>query len=373
MKAIEIHVIHTVPPQAANRDDLGRPKALTYGGVERARWSSQSQKRALRSLFRELELIPAEERAVRTRALRLALQQELGWEEAELVEALQGLLAALGLKEEKGLMEYLLFLGKSEVAALAGILQAHREALLGHLQARAAEEEEGGKKGKGKRKAQAGELPAELMKALKGAFQANLEVALFGRMIADRKDLEVEGALAVGHAIGVTADPIEDDYFTAMDDLLNQAGILESRGFSAPTLYRYASLNLGRLAEQVGVERALLGAQAVLQAFPLAIPGGGQRAFAHLGEPEVVLIRVGEGLPRNLAKAFAKPIAGPEHPAEAALKRLLSYWEGLDALYGPLQKEGKSGVSLFPIGGFPWAANYSEAVKQALQSAKGLV
>ena len=367
MKTIEIHVIHTVPPQAANRDDLGRPKSLTYGGVERARWSSQSQKRALRSLFRELELIPAEEQAVRTRALRQALKQELGWEEAELVEALQGLLAALGLKEEKGLMEYLLFLGNSEVAALAGILEAHREALREHLQARAAEE------GKGKRKAQAGELPAELMKALKGAFQANLEVALFGRMIADRKDLEVEGALAVGHAVGVTADPIEDDYFTAMDDLLNQAGMLESRGFAAPTLYRYASLNLGRLAEQVGRERALLGARAVLQGFPFAIPGGGQRSFAHLGEPEAVLLRVGEGLPRNLAKAFARPVEGPEHPAEAALKRLMGYWERLDALYGPLQKEGKSGVSLFPVEGFPWAASYGEAVERALKSAEGLL
>jgi CRISPR system Cascade subunit CasC len=372
MKTIEIHVIHTVPPQAANRDDLGRPKSLTYGGVERARWSSQSQKRALRSLFRELELIPAEEQAVRTRALRQALQQELGWEEAELVEALQGLLAALGLKEEKGLMEYLLFLGNSEVAALAGILEAHREALREHLQARAAEEEEG-KKGKAKRKAQAGELPAELMKALKGAFQANLEVALFGRMIADRKDLEVEGALAVGHAVGVTADPIEDDYFTAMDDLLNQAGMLESRGFAAPTLYRYASLNLGRLAEQVGRERALLGARAVLQGFPFAIPGGGQRSFAHLGEPEAVLLRVGEGLPRNLAKAFARPVEGPEHPAEAALKRLMGYWARLDALYGPLQKEGKSGVSLFPVEGFPWAASYGEAVERALKSAEGLL
>jgi len=372
MKTIEIHVIHTVPPQAANRDDLGRPKSLVYGGVERARWSSQSQKRALRSLFRELELIPAEEQAVRTRALRQALQQELGWEEAELVEALQGLLAALGLKEEKGLMEYLLFLGNSEVAALAGILEAHREALREHLQARAAEEEEG-KKGKAKRKAQAGELPAELMKALKGAFQANLEVALFGRMIADRKDLEVEGALAVGHAVGVTADPIEDDYFTAMDDLLNQAGMLESRGFAAPTLYRYASLNLGRLAEQVGRERALLGARAVLQGFPFAIPGGGQRSFAHLGEPEAVLLRVGEGLPRNLAKAFARPVEGPEHPAEAALKRLMGYWERLDALYGPLQKEGKSGVSLFPVEGFPWAASYGEAVERALKSAEGLL
>jgi len=367
MKTIEIHVIHTVPPQAANRDDLGRPKSLVYGGVERARWSSQSQKRALRSLFRELELIPAEERAVRTRALRQALKQALGWEEAELDEALQGLLAALGLKEEKGLMEYLLFLGNSELAALAGILRDHREVLRGHLQARAAEE------GKAKRKAQAGELPPELMKALKSAFQANLEVALFGRMIADRKDLEVEGALAVGHAVGVTADPIEDDYFTAMDDLLNQAGMLESRGFAAPTLYRYASLDLGRLSEQVGRERALLGARAVLRGFPFAIPGGGQRSFAHLGEPEAVLLRVGEGLPRNLAKAFARPIEGPEHPAEAALKRLMGYWARLDALYGPLQKEGKSGVSLFPVEGFPWAAGYGEAVERALQSAEGLL
>jgi len=50
---IDFHVILTVPPSCVNRDDTGSPKTAMYGGVRRARVSSQSWKRAMRGVFRE--------------------------------------------------------------------------------------------------------------------------------------------------------------------------------------------------------------------------------------------------------------------------------------------------------------------------------
>ena len=53
---IEIHVLQNHSPSNPNRDDLGAPKTAMFGGVLRARISSQCLKRSIRScgLFREM-------------------------------------------------------------------------------------------------------------------------------------------------------------------------------------------------------------------------------------------------------------------------------------------------------------------------------
>ena len=51
---VDLHVLQTVPPSCVNRDDTGSPKTAIYGGVTRARVSSQAWKRAMRLKFREL-------------------------------------------------------------------------------------------------------------------------------------------------------------------------------------------------------------------------------------------------------------------------------------------------------------------------------
>lgn len=351
MKFLEVHVVQNLPPSALNRDDSGRPKTVVYGGVERLRISSQAQKRATRLLTAELELVPPEERAVRTRKVEALLEGHLGGlpeeERKELVKALFGALG-LGVKEGKGLVsEYLLFLSAEEAKRLGEVALAHKEALLSFWRNRGEEGER--RKGKAKRE----ELPKEAREALESVFAPGLEVALYGRMVADLKERDVEGALAVAHAIGTTDDPVEEDYFVAVDDLAGaeeaSVGMIEARGFAAGTVYRYAVLDLGELASSVGRERALLGAKAVAVAFPLALPHGGKRAFAHFGEPEVVVVRVGEGMPRNLAKAFARPVEPRgEDPALASAKRLLAYHERLSEVYGGAKGERLGILSLFP-------------------------
>jgi len=45
---VDVHILQTVPPSNLNRDDAGSPKQAVYGGVRRARVSSQAWKRAAR-------------------------------------------------------------------------------------------------------------------------------------------------------------------------------------------------------------------------------------------------------------------------------------------------------------------------------------
>jgi CRISPR system Cascade subunit CasC len=327
----------------------------------------------MRLLFRDLSLVPPEERAVRTRKVGELLEETLGSLAPEEKRRLvKGLLAALNLKlkKEEGLQtEYMLFLSSEEVRRLAGVALRYREAFLALGEGL---EENEGKEGRGKGKSKKeGQAKAKARRELAEALgTVSLELALFGRMMADQKDHDVEGALAVAHAVGTTADPIEEDYFVGVDDLAKpgeaQVAMIESRGYASGTVYRYAVLDLGELEALVGKERALLGLKAFLQTFPLALPRAGRRAFAHEGPPEVVLVRLGRGLPRNLARAFALPVDPKgEDPALASAKRLLAYWERLDRVYGPLEEEWKGGVSLFDGLPFPLAESFPRLAEEA--------
>ena len=55
MKHLELHVIQSVPVACLNRDDLNSPKTAIFGGVQRARVSSQSWKRAIREMAKEMQ------------------------------------------------------------------------------------------------------------------------------------------------------------------------------------------------------------------------------------------------------------------------------------------------------------------------------
>ena len=54
MKLIELHILQSFPVSCLNRDDVGAPKTATFGGVTRARISSQCLKRAIRLNAKEL-------------------------------------------------------------------------------------------------------------------------------------------------------------------------------------------------------------------------------------------------------------------------------------------------------------------------------
>lgn len=72
---LDVHVLQTVPPSCVNRDDTGSPKTAVYGGVNRARVSSQSWKRAMRLEFNHL--FESEQIGFRTKNIKMLLVDRL--------------------------------------------------------------------------------------------------------------------------------------------------------------------------------------------------------------------------------------------------------------------------------------------------------
>ena len=158
---------------------------------------------------------------------------------------------------------------------------------------------------------------AEQMKKLPVAeqFRDNhpLDVALFGRMVADIPSLNVDAAVQVAHALSTHAVEAEFDYFTAVDDTNEKddpgAGMIGTIGFNSATLYRYATIGLDQLRHNLGETDAVLEAVDVfVDSFARSMPTGHTNSFAHRTLPSLVAVTVRDDQPVNLVSAFEKPI-----------------------------------------------------------------
>ncbi len=341
MKLLEVHVLQTVAPSSLNRDDTGSPKDALFGGFRRARVSSQAQKRATRLAFRDWPLLEIEEQAVRTKRL----EEEIGRHLSDLPEdrvrlAVENALNALGFGLKQGKTQYLLFLGHQEVTELGKLIRANFEALTST-------------EAKGKKKTEVdGDLKTALERVLDGGKAVDL--ALFGRMLADRPELGVDAACQVAHAISTHKVDREFDFYTAVDDLNPKeetgAGMMGDVEFYSATLYRYAVVDLAKLLENLHGDRklAIKGALAFLEAFTLTLPSGKQNSFAAHNPPLSVAFRAGVGLPRSLATAFERPMWPNDRLPLSALsaQALVQEWAKFDQVYGPLHPEWAAALDL---------------------------
>ncbi|MFN4233051.1 type I-E CRISPR-associated protein Cas7/Cse4/CasC [Thermus sp.] len=371
MKLLELHVIQTVAPSNLNRDDTGSPKDALFGGFRRARISSQSQKRAVRVAFREWPLLSEEERAVRTKRLVEALLQRLsGIDENRARLAVENALNALGFNvKDGGRTEYLLFLGEGEIARLADLIRENLEALTANP-------------AKGKKGA---EVSGDLKKALENVLDGGkaVDLALFGRMLADRPELGVDAAAQVAHALSTHKVDREFDFYTAVDDLNPKedtgAGMMGDVEFYSATLYRYAVVNLDQLLSnlQGDVDLAIKGLLAFLEAFALTLPSGKQNSFAAHNPPLFVAFRAGVGLPRNLATAFESPIRPTDSKPISALsvEALVKEWAKFDKVFGPLNPEWKAALTLVEakVDHIPVKESLAELRREAEQAARKLL
>lgn len=164
------------------------------------------------------------------------------------------------------------------------------------------------------------------------------EYALFGRMLADAPDLNTDASAQVAHAISVNKVSQEYDYFTAVDDCSAEdnagAAMLDTIGFNSSTLYRYATVCLPSLEEQLGDAEAVAeGVRAFLKAFVESMPTGKQNTFANRTLPSAVLVALRNDQPINGISAFESPVSPKEgvsisHQAEDRLAtRLLQFTE----------------------------------------------
>lgn len=353
---LEFHLIQNFAPSNLNRDDTGAPKDAIFGGQRRARVSSQCFKRAVRLAASEHELLPQANRGIRTKKLKALLLERLAGRDAEEAGAkIEVALAAAGLKlKDDGKTEYLLFLGEGEVAAFAALIEQHWDEL-----------PVGGDK-KSKKDAKAS-LPAEIVKKAKALLDGGkaVDVALFGRMLADLPSVNQYAACQVAHAISTHRVEREFDYFTAVDDKGDAdetgAGMIGQVEFNSATLYRYAVLDLCKLLAnlQGDLELALSAVEAFTRALALAIPSGKQNSFAAHNPPEFAGLCLRHATPLSLANAFEKPVTPRADQAltEQSVERLAAYEGKLAAVYGAAQDQW---LSLDLTG--RWPADKGEAV-----------
>ena len=301
---VDIHIIQSLPPSCVNRDDSGSPKSAVYGGVRRLRVSSQSWKRATRLYFNDL--LDAKDVGVRTKRVVEVLAERITEDAPELADAAAELAekvfaaARIKLAPPRGKKDapqesgYLLFLSTSQIARLAELAIAS---------------------------ARDGEtLDAKTVKKIFKEAHA-VDIALFGRMVADDTDLNVDAACQVAHAISTHAAQNEYDFFTAVDDEKSRseeedagAGMMGTVEFSSATMYRYATVNVDMLRHNLGDGQAALRALEVfIRGFCLSMPTGKQNTFANRTVPEAVVVAVREDQPVSLAGAFEEAV-----PADAA-------------------------------------------------------
>jgi CRISPR system Cascade subunit CasC len=298
---IDIHILQTVPPSNLNRDDTGSPKTAVYGGVRRARVSSQAWKRATRLAFQH-KLDPTE-LGVRTRRVVQLLADEIEKQSPDLAERALELASAtfkaIGItvkapdKEKPEESGYLVFLSRRQVASLASAA----------IQAAAADD--------------VGKALKELKVKELADRDHSIAISLFGRMVADQADLNVDAAAQVAHAISVHPVETEFDYFTAVDDTNPEdetgAGMIGTVEFNSSTLYRYATVDVNRLADNLGDTAATARAVTTfVEAFVRSMPTGKQNTFANRTLPEAVVVQVRDSQPVNLVGAFETAVRETE-------------------------------------------------------------
>ncbi|GAA4607768.1 type I-E CRISPR-associated protein Cas7/Cse4/CasC [Actinoallomurus liliacearum] len=396
---IELHLLQSFPTSNLNRDEFGQPKTVTFGGCTRSRISSQCLKRSARQELTKFGLDESEV-GVRTKRLRDAAAEVLveRGRDADLAPGVAEIgLQSLGFGVKKnGLTEYLLFVGQQSGGVLADFCDREWDKLA-EARAKAEEEAERKRKKKGDGDSEGENVAATAAKKVKPTGNAAkaardlldarraADVALFGRMIADNKDFNVNAASQVAHAISTHSVANEFDYYTAVDDLKPDAeagaDMIGDVGFNAACYYRYANLDLEQLTKNLGGDDALVerAAKAWLHAFINAVPTGKQNSMAARTMPETLLGVVRDSGAWNLANAFLKPVDTKESASDgvmvASSRRLGDHFDKLRRFYGATTLRTVIAASLNeelqPFGPDETAADLDAFTAKALNGARG--
>lgn len=283
---LDIHVIQTLPPSNINRDDTGSPKTAVYGGVRRARVSSQSWKKAIRDYFKEngnlsnvgvrsLDVVNFLAEKIRE------LKPELSLEDA-INKSVKTFNAAGVSTTKDNRVKALFFLGKEQADNLA------KEAVKDNLD----------------------------KKALQEILNSNIaiDIALFGRMVADDASLNEDASAQIAHAISTHGVQSEFDFYTALDDLSKEdqsgAGMLGTIEYNSSTLYRYGNVALHEFYRQLNENKGqtIEAIKLFVEAFLNSLPTGKMNSFANQTVPASVIISLRKDRPVSFVSAFESAV-----------------------------------------------------------------
>lgn len=329
---VDIHALQTLPPSNINRDDTGSPKSAFFGGVQRQRVSSQAWKSAIRRDF-ELHL-DRSKLGVRTRLIAdkvvariLDLASEFDADAAE--EAVKQAFTAVKNPKNKKYVKLERQEGEKKISdrAVSGYLILLSNQQIDKL-AQAIIEANGEK------------IPPKQVKEILNT-EHGIEIALFGRMLADAPDFNVDAACQVAHALSVHGSEPDFDYYTAVDDVVRSsddstgAGMIGTIEMAASTFYRYANINLDALTTNLGDANVSVEATlAFVRAFIESMPTGKQNSFAARTLPDAVIVTVRNDRPISYVNAFEKAITEVEGRRVAAARALASEAKNIEEAYG---------------------------------------
>jgi len=339
---IEFHILQSFPVTCLNRDDVGAPKTAVVGGVTRARVSSQCWKRQVRLEMQNLGATCG----TRTKLIANLIAdacEELGASPEKALECGQKIERIFIKKtetEKKGKKaededesasdektDTLLFLSPNEVKLLAAKFMEN-----GFDPEKVISEKE---------KKPAKEL-AKIIGPSNESINA-LDIALFGRMVAQAAELNIEAASSFAHAISTHKIANEVEFFTALDDRAEEPGSahMGSLEFNSATYYRYVSLDLGQLYQTLKDVEAMPNAvKAFIKALYLAIPSARQntQSGASYWEFARVYVRNGQRLQVPFETAVKAKDGGFLQPSIAELKSYLDKKEKLSgSLFGKIE------------------------------------
>ncbi len=323
---IQLHLLTAYPPANLNRDDQGSPKTAKMGGYDRLRVSSQCLKRTWRTsdLF---QAAMSDHLGTRTKLLGIDIYNQLiagGIKEKDAkdwTKAIAGVFGALKKAEkDKPLADI-------EIEQLVHVSPAEQQAMKTLTEKLIAEQRA---------------PDVDELKLLRLNEQA-VDIALFGRMLASSPAFNIEAACQVAHAISVHPVVIEDDYFTAVDDLNNgledmgAAHIGETR-FAAGLFYSYICINRELLVKNLdgNEELANKAIRALTEAAVKVAPEGKQNSFASRAYASYVLAEKGDQQPRSLSVAYLKPINHRENEDFIAdsITAIVKQKDSFDKVYG---------------------------------------
>ncbi|RXK82364.1 type I-E CRISPR-associated protein Cas7/Cse4/CasC [Chlorobaculum sp. 24CR] len=300
---IEFHILQPFPVTCLNRDDVGAPKTASVGGSTRARVSSQCWKRQVRLEMHNLGVtLGIRSKESKTKNLSTYLAKAcvaLGADEEKAQACGEKIAAAFS-------NDTLFFFSESEANAYAQY---------------AAEKEFDATKLNDK------EL-AKLSKKTLDPAKDGLDIALFGRMVAQAAELNIEAAASFAHAISTHKVSNEVEFFTALDDLAEEPGSahMGSLEFNSATYYRYVSLDLGQLSANLGGAQIADAVEAFTKALFLAVPSARQttQSGASPWEFAKVFIRKGQRLQVPFETAVKAKDGGFLQPSIKALTDYLA-------------------------------------------------
>ena len=336
---LQLHILTSYPPANLNRDDLDRPKSAKMGGTDRLRVSSQSLKRAWRTadIFQQSLDGHIGERTkflgrkcynkLYEKLIAKGITEKKAEEEAK--KWAKEIAEQFGKLKSKSKDKELQDLEIEQLAHISPFEMENIDKLCSQLVAE-------------------GRAPTkEELNLLRKEKQA-VDISLFGRMLADAPEFNVEAACQVAHALSVHSVTIEDDYFTAVDDLSEKyredagASHIGETGFAAALFYIYICIDREQLVENLGGDGDL--AKRAIRAFTevtLKIPPSGkQNSFASRAYASYALAEIGKQQPRSLSAAYLKAIdvidlrTSPDGFAEAAVKAMETQRKSFDKIYG---------------------------------------